>query len=141
MRIAVVNLNRKIVRGLGTWDTRVTVTTPEDIGRLTTAILLEEPRIANEVVFIASDTISYGELADVVESETGTAIERIVLPLAQLQNELASSPDDVMLRYRTAFALGDGMWWDFSRTYNHRKGIETQNVRSWLKAHLAATGV
>jgi hypothetical protein len=133
----VVDLDKKIVRGLGTWDTRVTVTTLEDIGLLTTAILLEEPRIANEVVFVASDTISYGELADVVETQTGAAIKRVMLPLEQLQNELALSPDDVMLRYRAAFALGDGMWWDFSQTYNHQRAIETQNVRSWLKAHLA----
>lgn len=133
----VVNLDKGIVRGLGSWDTRVTVTTPEDIGRLTTSILLEEPRIANEVVFVASDTISYGQLADVVETETGNPVERIVLPLNELQKELAQSPEDVMLRYRAAFALGDGMWWDFSQTYNHKRGIKTQDVSSWLKAHLA----
>lgn len=132
----VVRLEEGVVRGLGTWDTRVTATTPEDIGRLTTRILLEEPRIANQIVFVAGDTISYGQLADLVETEMGNPIKRVLLPLIHLQTELDRTPEDVMLRYRTAFALGDGMWWDVSETYNHRKGIKTQNVQSWLKAHV-----
>jgi hypothetical protein len=51
----------------GGWDTQVTVTSPEDIGRLTTDIYLHQPRIANEVVFVAGETTSYGELAETVE--------------------------------------------------------------------------
>jgi hypothetical protein len=41
----------------------VTVTTPEDIGRLTAEIVLAEPRIANQIVYTAGDTITYGALA------------------------------------------------------------------------------
>src|SRR5690606_4867249 len=46
----VVNLEQQTVNGLGSWNTKVTVTTPEDIGRLTTEILLAEPRIVDQVV-------------------------------------------------------------------------------------------
>jgi len=54
----VVNLDRRTVHGLGGWETKVTVTTPADVGKLTTEILLAEPRIVNEVVYLAGDTIS-----------------------------------------------------------------------------------
>ncbi|PMR73494.1 aromatic alcohol reductase [Billgrantia endophytica] len=132
----VVDLEANTVRALGSWDTRVTVTTPEDIGRLTTEIYLEVPRIANEVVFVAGDTLSYGQLATVMEEVTGRPVKRVELPLEELKNQLSFSPDDVMLRYRTAFALGAGMWWEKSKTYNHEKGIETVDVKAWLYRHL-----
>ncbi|WP_447042913.1 aromatic alcohol reductase [Vreelandella sp. H-I2] len=135
----VVDLETNTVRALGSWDTRVTVTTPKDIGRLTTEIYLEEPRITNEVVFVAGDTLSYGQLAAIVEEETGKPVKRIELSLDELNRQLTLSPDDVMLRYRAAFALGSGMWWEKSETYNHKKGIETVNVKAWLRRHLDGT--
>ncbi|MGB5787558.1 MAG: aromatic alcohol reductase [Stenotrophomonas geniculata] len=129
----VVNLEAKTVHGLGTWDTKVTVTTPDDIGRLTTEILLAEPRIANEVVYVAGDTISYGQLAEVVERVTGQAFEKTLWPLEKLRDDLARSPDDPMTRYRAAFALGDGMWWDKANTFNEKHGIETVDVARYLQ--------
>lgn len=134
----VVDLDGKAIHGLGRWETKVTVTTPEDIGRLTTEILLARPRIANEVVYLAGDTLSYGQLAEVVERVTGVVFERRLLTLDRLRADLESSPEDVMTRYRAAFALGDGMWWDKAGTFNARNGLETIDVESYLRARLAA---
>lgn len=132
----VVNLQTRTLHGLGTWDTRVTVTTPEDIGRLTTDVLLAEPRIANEVVYVAGDTLSYGELAQVVERVTGQTFEKTLWTLDKLRADLAQAPDDVMTRYRAAFALGDGMWWDKANTFNAQRGIETVDVAHYLAQRL-----
>lgn len=49
----IVDFERKTVHGLGGWDTKATVTTPEDIGKLTTEVLLAQPLIANDVVYLA----------------------------------------------------------------------------------------
>jgi len=132
----VVNLDRRTVHGLGGWETKVTVTTPEDVGKLTIAILLAEPRITNEIVYVAGDTISYGRLAQVVEQVSGQAFEKTEWTLDKLHADLAVAPDDVMKRYRAAFALGDGMWWDKGQTYNEREGIETVDVQRYLRARL-----
>jgi nucleoside-diphosphate-sugar epimerase len=132
----VVNLQRGTIHGLGSWDTKVTVTTPEDVGRLTTEILLSEPRIINEIVYVAGDTISYGRLADVVERVTGREFEKIEWPIDKLRCDLAAAPDDVMTRYRAAFALGDGMWWDKSITFNDRRGLKVTGVEEYLHARL-----
>jgi hypothetical protein len=132
----VVNLEEGYINALGSWDNKVTVTAPEDIGKLTTEILLESPRIINDVVFVAGDTISYGDLADVVDSFTNKPCTRNVLSLDNLQTELTKNPDDQMLRYRAAFALGDGMWWNIEKTYNFKKGIETQDTEQWLNTHI-----
>jgi hypothetical protein len=131
-----VNLEKGYINALGGWDNKVTVTSPEDIGKLTTEILLESPRIINEVVFVAGDTISYGDLADVVDSFSNKPITRNVLSLKSLQTELTKNPDDQMLRYRAAFALGNGMWWKIDETYNFKKGIETQDIEQWLNVHI-----
>lgn len=132
----VVDFNTRTVHGLGTWDTKVTVTTPEDIGRLTTEIVLEQPRIANQIIYIASDTLSYATLADIVDDTTHSEFKRELLTQERLNDALARHPDDVMARYRTAFALGDGMWWDKALTYNERRSIPTTDTRSWLQRHL-----
>ncbi|MFC4276710.1 aromatic alcohol reductase [Achromobacter aloeverae] len=134
----VVNLERRTVHGLGGWDTKVTVTTPEDIGKLTTEILLAEPRIVDQVVYVAGDTISYGQLAQVVERVTGLPFEKTEWSLDKLRADLAAAPDDVMTRYRAAFAQGDGMWWEKSSTYNARHGFETADVEAYLRARLQA---
>lgn len=133
----VVNLDRRTVHGLGSWETRVTVTTPEDVGKLTTAILLAEPRIVDEVVYVAGDTISYGRLAEVVERVTGHPFEKTQWTLEKLRTDLTAAPGDVMTRYRAAFALGDGMWWGKSNTYNEREGFETVDVEEYLRARLS----
>lgn len=134
----VVNLERKTIHGLGSWETKVTVTTPEDIGLLTTEILLAEPRITNEVVYVAGDTISYGRLAEVIERVTGRVFEKTEWTLEKLRTDLAQTPDDVMTRYRAAFALGDGMWWEKSQTFNARHGYETIDVERYLRAKLGS---
>ncbi len=132
----VVNLDRQTIHGLGSWNTKVTVTTPEDVGKLTTEILLAEPRVVDEVVYVAGDTISYGQLAEVVERVTGRKFEKTEWTLDKLRADLAAAPSDVMARYRAAFALGDGMWWDKSRTFNERKGLKVTDVEEYLRARV-----
>lgn len=128
----LVEMDAGIVRGLGSWSTQVTVTAPEDIGKLTTAVLLETPRIANQVVYVASDTVSYGQLADIVDAATGQHCRRDLLTADMLAAACAEHPGDGMARYRLAFGRGDGMWWDKATTYNAQRGIPTTDVRTWL---------
>ncbi len=114
---------------------QVTVTSPADIGRLTTEIYLHQPRITNEVVFVAGETTSYAKLAETVERVTQQTFTRGVLTLPNLQEQLRLHPHDPMLRYRVAFARGDGMWWPMSDTWNAQHHLPTQDIAAWLKTH------
>ncbi|QHM69972.1 aromatic alcohol reductase [Mixta intestinalis] len=129
----VVNLSEKTINALGGWETQVTVTSPADIGRLTTDIYLHQPRITNEVIFVAGETTSYGKLADTVERVTKHTFSRNLLTLPALLDALRLNPEDQMLRYRAAFARGDGMWWPMSETWNAQHNLPTQDIESWLK--------
>lgn len=132
----VVDIERSRVNGLGAWSNQVTLTTPDDIGKLTSSILLDVPRVANEIVYVAGDTISYGRLADIVEQAAGRPFERTAWSQAELDAAVTAAPDDAMARYRAAFAKGEGMWWDMTQTYNYRRGIPTTDVETWLQARL-----
>jgi hypothetical protein len=126
-----------VVRGLGGWENKVTVTTPEDIGILTAEILFTEPRIVNQVVYTAGETITFSHLADVVENVLGEKVKREEWPVDWLEGELKKNPSDMLCKYRVVFGKGKGMSWDEKQTFNVQRGIETVNVEKWARDKLS----
>jgi hypothetical protein len=131
----VVDLNQNIVRALGSWDTAVTVTTPEDIGRLTASILFE-PTLVNQVVFTAGDTLTYGQLADTIDRLLNRIVERVEWTVVALRADLTTAPDDATRKYRAVFAEGNGVAWDKAHSYNATRQIKTVSVEQWIEQHL-----
>ncbi|PKU25438.1 aromatic alcohol reductase [Telmatospirillum siberiense] len=129
----LVDLVEGRVHALGNWKNRLTVTIPEDIGRLTSAILAQEPRIDDAVVFVSGDTLSYEQLADTVERFLGRPVERVLWSMAELRSEVARHPDDGMRKYHLAFARDTGVAWDKERTFNFAQGIPVTDVPTWLE--------
>ena len=132
----VVDLAQNVVHALGSWDNAVTVTAPEDIGRLTAAVLFAEPAIVNQVVYTAGDTITYGQLADTVDAVLDRRVERVEWSLAYLRDDLARHPEDAIRKYRVAFGVGRGVAWPRSQTFNAQQGIETVDVARWIQQNL-----
>ena len=128
----LVDLERGRVHALGSWDNRLTVTTSDDIGRLTAAILAHEPAIRNEVVYVAGDTFSYTRLADIVERHLGRDVERVLWDMDRLRSEAAAHPNDGMRKYRLAFARDTGVAWDKDQTFNATQFIDVIDVPAWL---------
>jgi hypothetical protein len=132
----IVDLESGKVNALGSFDTKVTVTTPQDIGTLTAAIVLHNPRLINQVVYTAGDTLTYGGLADLVERVIGRKIERRELGVQHLLAELAEKPDDSLRKYRAVFALGRGVAWDVERTFNAIHKIPVTSAEQWAQSGL-----
>lgn len=133
----VVNLAENTVNALGSWETAVTVTTPDDIGLLTAEILFANPRLKNQVVYTAGDTLTYRELADKVDKVLGREVQRTEWSVAKLIADLALEPDDAIKKYRAVFAQGNGVAWDKSCTFNHQQHIEVTNVERWMRLNLS----
>jgi hypothetical protein len=131
--LGLVDLEHPKVHALGSWENRLTVTTSDDIGRLTAAILAHEPRIRDEVVHIAGDTFSYAQLADIVEGHLDRNVERVLWDMDQLRSEVTSHPDDGMRKYRLAFARDTGVAWNKEQTFNAAQGIDVTDVTGWLE--------
>ena len=134
----VVDLAANTVNALGSWDTAVTLTTADDIGALTAEILFAEPHIANQAVFVAGDTVTYGEVADLLDRARGAKVQRHEWTVPELKRQLAADPDNAMRKYRAVFAEGRGVAWDKAQTFNAQHGIAVSGVAQWLRDHPAA---
>lgn len=134
----VVDLAQNSVHALGDWDTAVTVTTPADIGRLTALIVLAEPTLSNQVVYTAGDTLTYGQLADIVDAVLGVTLSRQRWSVPTLLADLAQNPDDNLRKYRAVFAQGNGVAWDRAVTFNAQQRIAVTSVEQWIRQRLTA---
>lgn len=132
----VVDFDKKVVNALGSLDTAVTVTTPDDIGMLTAEIFFEKPEIENSIVYIAGDTITYGQLGDVVESLSGQKFERTVSDLDELAKDLKNDPTNFVYKYRSIFGNGRGVSWNFNKSFNAKKGIKTTSAKEWAEKNI-----
>jgi len=133
----VFDLEHGIVHGLGSWDNAVTLTTAEDIGRLTVKVLTAKPSINNQVVFVAGDTLTYGQAADIVEQTLGKHLKRELWTVPQLQAQLTDDPDNGMAKYQVVFAEGRGVSWPVRGTFNQENRESTTDLRRWLIDQLA----
>lgn len=132
----MVDLPNKTVNALGTADTAVTVTTPEDIGALTAEIVFAEPRIRDEIVYVAGDTITYGQVAETLETVLERPFKLRVWSEPALMAELAADPDNMTRKYRAAFAQGRGVAWPKAETFNARRNIPTTTLATWIAQNL-----
>lgn len=132
----VVDLQNDTVHALGSIDNTMTLTTPDDIGMLTAAIVFKTPRIRNEIVYIAGDTLTYAEVADKLQSALGRPFSYTEWSEQYLMDKLALNPQDMMSKYRAVFAQGRGVAWDKKQTFNERHNIPVTDVAAWINANL-----
>ncbi|KAI0447973.1 NAD(P)-binding protein [Xylaria telfairii] len=128
-----VDLKARTLRALGSWDIRLSVTTPRDIGRVAAEIVYEPQDIHSRVVFVAGDTVSYGNVADLVEQRFGGQWNRELWDTQTLQQRLKANPGDGMVKYQNVFGAGKGVAWDLASTVNAQRGMEMQTVEDYLR--------
>lgn len=130
----IVDVENKTVRALGSWENRITSTTPEDIGRVTAELILDPQETADQssVVFVAGETVSYGQLADLVDERFGEKFERELLDLETLKKQVQEDASG-LAKYRDTFAQGRGVAWEKAQTVNHQRGIEMTDLKKYLE--------
>lgn len=128
----VVNGGKVVVRALRNWEHKVTVTDVHDIGRVLARIVAGDVDAENKVVYIAGDTVSYEELADIVARVSGKSVEKEAWSVPYLEEELRKYPEHGIKKYRLVFAR-DGVWWDKQATVNERLGMKMMHVEDYAK--------
>jgi len=121
-----------VVRCLRDWDHKVTVTDVNDIGRVLARVIARDVEAEERVLYIAGDTISYGQLADIVKRVSGKQVEQEVWSIEHLKKELGSAPGDGIKKYRLIFAR-DGVWWEMDRTVNKALDMDMMDVETFAK--------
>lgn len=91
------------------------------------------PEVRNEIVFVAGDTICFGELAREVSYATGAIIHTELWDIAHLESDLRASPDDGMRKYRVVLAKGTGVAWEKQTSWNAIKGIQMKTVKDFVR--------
>ncbi|KAL7974363.1 hypothetical protein HDV63DRAFT_399937 [Trichoderma sp. SZMC 28014] len=129
----VVDLAAKTVRGLGSWHSRITLTTPEDIGRATAEVVLDPRGLVNQCVYVAGDTLSYAQVGDLLDERFGTKFRRELWDRDELARQMREQPDSVMVKYRDTFAQGRGVAWGQEKTLNRARGMDMTDVRAYLE--------
>ena len=119
-----------VVRCLRDWDHRVTITDVDDIGRVLARIVNEDVEAKRRVLYIAGDTLSYGQLAEIVERVSGREVEREEWTISHLVDELKADSDNDIKKYRLVFAR-EGVWWSKEETVNHKLGMCMMDVDTY----------
>ncbi|KAJ5388972.1 uncharacterized protein N7496_000040 [Penicillium cataractarum] len=135
----VVDLENAIVCALGSLENQVTVTTPEDIGRITAEIVLGEESdalFADRPIFVGGDTVSYEDVARIVESLVQKPVKRNVITVEDALAALAKDPDNGLLKYQAVFGQGRGVAWDMDKTWNRQRGMSITTAKEWATANL-----
>ncbi|KAK5702711.1 hypothetical protein LTR97_003657 [Elasticomyces elasticus] len=128
----VVNIKQGSMTALGSWENRISATSPVDIGRVIAEIVFACPNV-HGIVYAAGDTISMQELADTVDIALDTKLQRKVVTVQQLEAELQADPENGAKKYRAVFAAGVGTAWDKADTFNAAQGMSMQTVREWTE--------
>jgi len=121
------------VTALNSWEDVITTTTAEDIGRCAAELILDADAPRNQPVYIAGDTLTYGEFADTIERVTGKEVVRNVWPVEYLREESRRTPEDKLKKYRVVFAEGTGLSWPLEGTWSRAKGFDMETVEGWVK--------
>jgi len=131
----VISLTNKVVNALGNWNHTLTLTSCEDIGKLTSAILFHQPELLDQVVFVAGDTVSFEEIAKKMEALFDTKFDRVLWSVPFLKEKLANEPDNIFNRYRLVFTH-PGVTWPMSATFNAQNNISTMGIEQWAKENI-----
>ena len=132
----VVDLEKNVVRARGSWENAITVTAPEDIGKLTAEIVFATPKITNRLVYTAGDTVTFKGLADTLDLVLDRKMKRELWTVRVLREDLKKSPEDVVKKYRVVFGEGKGVSWGLSSSFNYQKGIPVDDIPSWARSNL-----
>lgn len=132
----VVDFDNDTVNALGSLENSVTLTTPDDIGALTAEIVFFEPRFRNEIVYLSGDTVSYGQVANILEHALGRPFKTNVWNVPFLMDELRKDPTHHIKKYRAVFAQGRGVAWPKAGTFNALQSIQVTTAEEWARANL-----
>lgn len=99
-------------------------------------LIIPEIESINRVVYIGGDTISYTELADLLDKISQTKFQREEWDLSYLKQCLENDPENSLHKYQTVFAEGKGVSWDMSMTLNAQQSIPLTTVENYIRERI-----
>ena len=110
-----VDIRSRTVTAPVSFDVCISLASLVDVARQT-ALMLLDPAVKNRTVYLGEER-SYSQLADLVESATGSPAVRKVASLQEAEEAMQRDPTDFAARYVSITSSGRGTRWPASRTY------------------------
>ena len=104
------------ITALASMENAITATSAEDIGKWTAELVFDAESPINTPVYVAGETLTYEQLADILErvlKPNGVEVVRKVWTVEWLKGEMerGEGERDKLKRYRVVFAEGRGVSW------------------------------
>lgn len=130
----VVDAKKRVVRALGSWENKTTITLPEDIGKMVAEVVYAPSKDGSDhMVYLSGDTITYSRLADLVEEHFKAEFTRESWTIPKLEDDLEKDPGNLWKKYRVVFATGHGVFWVKEESFNVKRGIPLTSVPDHLE--------
>jgi len=140
------------VGALGGWEHVVTATEVGDIGRVVAELVVGGDGgeagaggvRESGCVYIAGDSVTYSEVADLVERCVGGrgggngVMDRELWTTEELKEKSREDASNKLLKYRVVFSEDRGLAWSVKGTYNERKGMKMMGLEEYIKQKLVA---
>ncbi len=91
-----------------------------------------EPRIRNQLVYTAGDTVTYGQLANILEA----VLECVEWSVPYLKGELANDPENPIKKHRAVFCSGEGRCLGCECDLNRQQAINVVDVERRARINL-----
>ncbi|KAM6527480.1 hypothetical protein FSOLCH5_003550 [Fusarium solani] len=130
----VVDAKKRVVRALGSWENKTTITLPEDIGKMVAEVVYAPSKERSDhMVDLSGDTITYSRLADLVEKHFDVKFTRELWTIPKLEDDLEKDPSNLWKKYRVVFATGHGVFWGKEESFNVKREISLTSVPDYLE--------
>ncbi|KAL2855390.1 hypothetical protein BJY01DRAFT_204551 [Aspergillus pseudoustus] len=139
----LVDIENRVVYGIGDWNRQFSTTTPEDIGKFTAELVLGPERdtvfAVNGPVYVAGDTVSYNDVARIVEDITGASFTRRLLTLEETEHDMVNTELLTPARIcRNVLARGRGVLFQNADLWTPSAGLRVSSLSDFAKGYLPA---
>jgi len=132
---AGVDVQHTTITAPFSFNTRVTTTTLDTISKSVAELIVQ--RISNQHIYLASDTVSYEQIAQALEKATGKPFSRVVVSPEKIDSTIAAEPGNVVAKFQKWIGVGKGMSWEKSTTWNATHGIPTTDIDTIAKTAIS----
>ena len=134
-----VDLAAHSITAPASFDCRLTATDEDDIGRAVAEALKRD--LHCQRVVTAGATFTWGQLADLLDEETGHTFTRVTRTREDIESELAEKGADAALMTKFAKIQVDekGTWWPVEGTFNDSYGMQMKGLREGVRDQVKKT--
>ncbi|KIA75551.1 NmrA-like family protein [Aspergillus ustus] len=137
----LVDMEKRVVYGVGDWNRQFSTTTPEDIGKFTAELVLGPERdtlfAVNGPVYVAGDTVSYNDVAHIVEDVAGQSFTRRLLTLEETEHDMNTELTAARI-CRNVLARGRGALFQDTDLWTPSAGLKVSSLDDFAKRYLPA---